>query len=326
MLTHTRRRALGLLLAAGVGARFMSPVSRALAADAKKPDCYADKDFGPWKAQATDASAGAVMSQLAMNGTGCDLVADVKIASTYDAKLVVYGDPFGTRLPKKFLIKPENRFIAKDASGTEAVDVPLCGNCTDIFNDKVSIVLPLATAPLLRDQDAATFAVKLGQKEECEIKLDCVTLRKALDWAVGRKMEFAQQVAEAKCNALEDNCFITTACCEMLGLDDNCFELRTLRRYRDEVLARQPGGEAAIARYYALAPQILARLRTNARNAEVALLSVYARYVLPAALAARLGFNRLAYRLYVSMLNELASTDVTSIMGPGTAPQSQGKA
>ncbi len=311
MLTHTRRRALGLLLAAGVGVRLTSSVSRALAADAKKPDCYAAKDFGPWKAQATDASAGAVMSQLAMKGTDCDLVADVKIASTYDAKLVVYGDPFGTRLPKKFLVKPENRFIAKDANGTETVDVPLCGNCTDIFNDKVSIVLPLATAPLLRDADAATLAVRLGKKEECELTLDCVSLRKALAWAVERKEEFAQQVAEAKCTAPEGNCFITTACCEMLGLDDACFELRTLRRYRDEVLANQPGGGEAIARYYALAPQILARLHTKPRYAEAVLVSVYARYVLPAALAARLGFNRLAYRLYVAMLNELASAGVT---------------
>jgi hypothetical protein len=309
MLTHTRRRALGLLIAASAGVRFMSPVSRALAA--KEPDCYAEKDFGPWKAQATDANAGAAMSQLTMQGSDCDLVADVKVASTYDAKLVVYGDPFGTRLPKKFLLKPDNRFIAKDADGTETVNEPLCGDCTDIFDDKVSIVLPLATAPLLRDGDAATFAVKLGDKEECELKLDCVSLRRALDWASERKKEFAQQFTEAKCNAPEGQCFITTACCDTLGLDDDCFELRTLRRYRDEVLAKQPGGAEAIASYYTLAPQILARLRKEACSSEAVLLSVYARYVLPAAIAARLGFDPLAYRLYVAMLNELAGAEVT---------------
>jgi hypothetical protein len=310
MLTHTRRRALGLLIAAGVGARFLFPASRALAA--KKPDCYADKDFGPWKAQATDSNAGARMALLPLEGKDCDLTADVKVASTYDAKLVVYGDPFGTRLPKKFLLKPDNRFIAMDAYGTETVNVPLCGNCTDIFDDKVSIVLPLATAPLLRDGDAATFAIKLGDREECEVKLDCVSLRKALAWAVERKKAFAQQFAEAKCNAPEGSCFITTACCKTLGLDDDCFELRTLRRYRDEVLTNQPGGAEAIARYYALAPQILTELRTETCNSDAALLSVYARYVLPAALAARLGLNRLAYRFYAAMLKELAGSDVTA--------------
>jgi hypothetical protein len=317
MLTHTRRRALGLFIAAGVGARLISPMSRALAADAKKPDCYAAKDFGPWKAQATDKSAGAIMSQLALKGTNCDLTADVKIASTYDAKLVVYGDPFGTRLPKKFLIKPDNRFIARDADGAEIVNVQLCGNCTDIFDDKVSIILPLDTAPLLRDADAATFAIKLGEKEECQLKLDCANLHKALEWATTQRDAFKEKSANNECSEVEQDCFITTACCEALGLDDDCFELRTLRRYRDQVLVKQTGGAQEIAHYDALAPQILARLRTNSRKAT--LLSVYARYVLPAALAARLGFNRLAYRLYVAMLNEFAGADVTT--GAGIFPR-----
>jgi len=42
------------------------------------------------------------------------------------------------------------------------------------------------------------------------------------------------------------------------------------------------------------------------------LLFVYARYVLPSALAAKLGLNALACRLYVQMLNELAGTAVTA--------------
>ena len=36
--------------------------------------------------------------------------------------------------------------------------------------------------------------------------------------------------------------------------------------------------------------------------------SVYARYILPSALAARLGLNALAYKLYVRMIEELAGT------------------
>jgi hypothetical protein len=50
---------------------------------------------------------------------------------------------------------------------------------------------------------------------------------------------------------------------------------------------------------------ILARLphETRARR----LRSIYARYILPAALSARLGLNRLAYRLYRRMIDELAA-------------------
>ena len=101
------------------------------------------------------------------------------------------------------------------------------------------------------------------------------------------------------------DCFITTACCESLGLDDDCFELRSLRRYRDSVLANQPYGAAVIARYYEIAPRILAQLSASPGTRESVLLLVYARYVLPAAIAAKLGLNAVPYRLYVRMLTEL---------------------
>ena len=125
--------------------------------------------------------------------------------------------------------------------------------------------------------------------EECHVKLDCDSLRKALEWASQRQTELAQQFADGKCTPPEGGCFITTACCEMLGLDDDCFELRALRRYRDQVLAALPGGDIEIARYYALAPLILARLPEEMREARLILL--YARFVLPAALAAHVGLD-----------------------------------
>jgi hypothetical protein len=127
-------------------------------------------------------------------------------------------------------------------------------------------------------------------------------LRPALAWASERKEALAALAAEQKCEPPE-GCFITTACCETLGLPDDCFELRTLRRYRDEVLAKRPAGVEQIAAYYRLAPLILARLPQEARGRR--LRSLYARYILPAALAAKCGLNTLAYRLYVRMLDEL---------------------
>ena len=299
MLKHTRRRALGLLLAAAAAVR-LPDLPRALAAN--KP-CFESKPFGPWKAQATDAQAGARINEVSfVDGTSCDLRIEIQVAASFDAKLVIYGDPDETPLPKEFLIKPDNRLIAKNEDGTVAVDEPLCGNCTDIFDDKVSIVLPLATAPLLREGKSCEMAVKLGDKEECRFKLDCATLRQALDWASERKTALAELAADDKCERPE-GCFITTACCEVLGLDDDCFELRTLRRYRDRVLTSRPGGIGDIALYYEVAPLILARLPDEARTRR--LRSVYARYILPSALAAKFGFDALAYRLYTRMIDEL---------------------
>ena len=305
MVLNTRRRALGLLLAASAAVLRLPSVPRAFAA---KKDCFDSKAFGPWKAQASDTLAGARINEVSFTDPkSCDLRVEIQVATSFEGKIVVYGDPDKTPLPKKFLIKPENRLIVRTEDGKEAVDEPLCGNCTDIFDDKVSIVLPLAAAPLFRENKSIEMAVKLGDKEDCRFKLDCATLRHALLWASERQAALAALAAEEKCTPPE-GCFITTACCEVLGLDDDCFELRTLRRYRDEVLAKRPGGVADIAAYYELAPLILARLPREAR--QMRLRSVYARYILPSALAARLGLDTLAYRLYVRMLTELAGAFV----------------
>ena len=299
MMLQTRRRALGLFLAAGAALR--PPVMlRALAA---KKDCFESKAFGPWKAQVTNSQAGARINEVQFIAACDDLRVEIQVAASFDAKIVVYGDADTMPLPRKFLIKPENRLIVRDETGKETVNEPLCGNCTDIFDDKVSIVLPLATAPFFRDAKSCEIAIKLIDKDECRFKVDCESLRAALAWASERKVALAALAADQKCEPPE-GCFITTACCETLGLADDCFELRTLRRYRDEVLAKQPGGRQEIAAYYRLAPQILARLPFEAR--ERRLRSIYARYILPASLAARLGLDALAYRLYVKMLTELA--------------------
>jgi hypothetical protein len=298
MLKYTRRRTLGLLLAAA-GALRLPSVPRALAAN---KDCFDSKAFGPWKAQATDSQAGARINEVTFLAACDDLRVGIQVAASFDAKLVVYGDADTLPLPRDFLKNPDNRLIVRDEAGKEAVNEPLCGNCTDIFDDKVSIVLPLATAPFFRDAKSCQIAIKLVDKDECGFKVDCASLRPALAWASERKEALAAFAAEQKCEPPE-GCFITTACCETLGLADDCFELRTLRRYRDEVLAKRPAGVEQIAAYYRLAPLILARLPQEAHGRR--LRSLYARYILPAALAAKCGLNTLAYRLYVRMLDEL---------------------
>jgi hypothetical protein len=55
-------------------------------------------------------------------------------------------------------------------------------------------------------------------------------------------------------------CFLTTACVEARGLPDDCEELTVLRRFRDEYVRNEPGGEALIAHYYDVAPRIVAAL------------------------------------------------------------------
>ena len=64
-------------------------------------------------------------------------------------------------------------------------------------------------------------------------------------------------------------CFLTTACCEYKGLPDDCYELETMRRFRDGWLAKQPYGETLIHDYYAEAPGIVAKIHQSPEQDEI---------------------------------------------------------
>ncbi|MFN7053975.1 CFI-box-CTERM domain-containing protein [Hyphomonas sp.] len=120
-----------------------------------------------------------------------------------------------------------------------------------------------------------------------------------------RAVDLANRYIGRECTPIpvKDDCFLTTATCGVIGLADDCWELRTLRRFRDGWLARQPGGAADIARYYDEAPQIARRLRRDPASA----VREYWRFILPSALAASLGANRAARALYTRGMNRLAA-------------------
>ena len=52
-------------------------------------------------------------------------------------------------------------------------------------------------------------------------------------------------------------CFVTTACCRYMGLDDNCTELTALRMLRDEYLKKSEIGSKLVQLYYDTAPSIV---------------------------------------------------------------------
>ncbi|MBQ5952180.1 MAG: hypothetical protein IJL66_08540 [Lachnospiraceae bacterium] len=69
------------------------------------------------------------------------------------------------------------------------------------------------------------------------------------------------------CSSSADGCFLTSACCEYMGLPDDCEELQTLRRFRDEVLDRTITGHSLKLHYYEVAPKLLQKLEgRNDRN------------------------------------------------------------
>ena len=204
MLLNTRRRAIGLILA-GTTALRLPIVPRAFA---KPADCFATQAVTPWVALATNTQAGAKISQVAfLDPSHCDLHAEIQVGASFEGKLVLYGNPDKTRLPKNFLVQPENRLLVRTSTGVLAVDEPLCGVCTDIHDDKVSIILPLACKPLFESESEIEVAIKLGSTEECRFKLNCDALRKAIAWAVSQREILEKGFEDEQCVAPK-SCFM----------------------------------------------------------------------------------------------------------------------
>ncbi len=99
-------------------------------------------------------------------------------------------------------------------------------------------------------------------------------------------------------------CFFTTATVETLGLGDDCWELRTLRAFRDGPLAETAAGRALTARYYAEAPRLVEGVSRRADAAQV-WLGAYWTHILPCAVMARLGLNHAALSHYARLFARL---------------------
>ena len=64
----------------------------------------------------------------------------------------------------------------------------------------------------------------------------------------------------------EGNCFITTACIKHHNLPDDCYQLSTLRNFRDSYMQNSLEGKALIKQYYLIAPQIVLLLNNHSNK------------------------------------------------------------
>ncbi len=75
-------------------------------------------------------------------------------------------------------------------------------------------------------------------------------------------------------------CYITTAVCEVLGKDDDCYELNLLRSYRDGYLSSLSEGPGWISTYYDVAPTIVKHINA-APDREAVYAAVWTEYIKP---------------------------------------------
>ena len=58
-------------------------------------------------------------------------------------------------------------------------------------------------------------------------------------------------------------CYLTSACTAARGLPDDCYELQTLRSFRDKWMKQQPDGILLIAQYYEIAPKVITAIEAR---------------------------------------------------------------
>ncbi len=119
--------------------------------------------------------------------------------------------------------------------------------------------------------------------------------------------ELAREADEGLCSVARSGCYLTSVCCGMVGLADDCLELRVLRRFRDGWLRQQPGGPAEIDEYRRIAPRIAAALWT-APDAAGQGRRIYLRFILPSVLLILCGQRRRAWMRYRQMVRDLERT------------------
>lgn len=64
-------------------------------------------------------------------------------------------------------------------------------------------------------------------------------------------------------------CYLTSACMYAKGLPDDCYELETLRKFRDTWLGATEEGRVVVERYYEVAPRIVSAINETMDNKAV---------------------------------------------------------
>ena len=99
-------------------------------------------------------------------------------------------------------------------------------------------------------------------------------------------------------------CYITTAACQMRGMDDECEELNLLRSYRDSYMMQMEDGEEKILEYYDVAPSIVKHINMRP-DADRIYDRIWNDYVAPCIVLIREGKMEECMSLYSRMVLDM---------------------
>ena len=100
-------------------------------------------------------------------------------------------------------------------------------------------------------------------------------------------------------------CYITTAVCQSMNLDDNCYELNMLRNYRDTyILNETANGADIIKKYYDIAPTIVKHI-DKLEDADAIYTSIWEKYLSPCISLIEANQKEESKKLYIEMVENL---------------------
>ncbi len=140
-------------------------------------------------------------------------------------------------------------------------------------------------------KDLVSLEKNKYNKENCQINSNMFMVTYVLPSMLDQKSKDTQKLAQA----IEENwatnfknsnikaatfesikggfktklCYITTAVCNTLQKDQDCYEINLLKEYRDQYLFFADQGEAVIHDYYDIAPTIIKRINKSADSERV---------------------------------------------------------
>lgn len=146
---------------------------------------------------------------------------------------------------------------------------------------------------------------------------DCCRLleQKGREYRVGSQWakEYCERYNHEKCpyfmnrsdmSSGSSGCYLTSACVQAKGLPDDCYELQTLRKFRDTYLSASEEGKTAVHRYYATAPKLVDIMNRQGNSQEI-YDDIYTELILPFVRYIETGWNEEAIRLYQSYTSAL---------------------
>lgn len=155
-----------------------------------------------------------------------------------------------------------------------------------------------------KDGTTKASAIRNTQKE-AYLAARNIALNQGLTITVYYPTGGIQKVVHPKEKGAESDCFITTACVKYYNLSDDCYELNTLRNYRDTYLVESAEGKALVKQYYAIAPELVKKMTADP-NRDILFKSIFDQ-IRQACLLIDSGKYDCAKMKYISVVTELVS-------------------